>query len=103
MLIISQNKEKVMRFGISFNTLKYAERTDRKGKQTIVRHTICISDGLLEEVAEYESKERCMEVLKEFCEAYTDGYYTTEYFDDSAKPHKMTIYMRNQVYEFPEK
>ncbi len=45
MLIISQNKEKVMRFGISFNALKYAERTDRKGKQTIVRHTICISDG----------------------------------------------------------
>lgn len=40
MLIISQNKEKVMRFGISFNALKYAERTDRKGKQTIVRHTI---------------------------------------------------------------
>ena len=37
MLIISQNKEKVMRFGISFNALKYAERTDRKGKQTIVR------------------------------------------------------------------
>lgn len=60
MLIISQNKEKVMRFGISFNALKYAERTDRKGKQTIVRHTICISDGLLEEVAEYESKERCI-------------------------------------------
>ena len=55
-----------MRFGISFNALKYAERTDRKGKQTIVRHTICISDGLLEEVAEYESKERCMEVMKEF-------------------------------------
>lgn len=77
-----------MRFGISFNALKYAERTDRKGKQTIVRHTICISDGLLEEVAEYESKERCMEVMKEFCEAYTDGYYTTEYFDDSAKPQE---------------
>ena len=96
MLIISQNKEKVMRFGISFNALKYAERTDR-------RHTICISDGLLEEVAEYESKERCMEVMKEFCEVYADGYYTTEYFDDSAKPHKMAIYMRNQVYEFPEK
>ena len=44
-----------------------------------------------------------MEVMKEFREAYTDGYYTTEYFDDSAKPHKMAIYMRNQVYEFPEK
>ena len=45
-----------------------------------------------------------MEVMKEeFCEAYTDGYYTTEYFDDLAKPHKMAIYMRNQVYEFPGK
>ena len=90
MLIISQNKEKVMRFGISFNALKYAERTDRKGKQTIVRHTICISDGLLEEVAEYESKERWMDTTRRNISMFR-------------KPHKMAIYMRNQVYEFPEK
>ena len=103
MLIVSQNKEKVMRFGRAFNALEYAERTDRKGKQTIVRHTICISDGLLEEIAEYESKERCMEVLKEFCKVYTDGCYTIEYFDDSANSCKPAIYAKNQVYELPEK
>ena len=103
MLIVSQNKEKVMRFGNAFNALEYAERTDRRGKQTVVRHTICISDGLLEEIAEYESKERCMEVLKEFCEAYTDGCYTTDYFDDSAQSYKTAIHIRKQVYELPEK
>lgn len=97
MLIISQNKEKVMRLGISFNALKYAERTDRKGKQTIVRHTICISDGLLEEVAEYESKERCMEVMKEFCEVYTDGYYTTKYFDVQKTAQNGNIYAKSSI------
>lgn len=34
-----------------------------EGKKQEVRHTICISDGCLEEIAEYGSKERCLEVL----------------------------------------
>ena len=42
MLIVSQNKESV----------------DRKGKGETIRHTICISDGCLEEIAEYPTKER---------------------------------------------
>jgi hypothetical protein len=29
------------------------------------RHTLCISDGCLEEIGEYESKERCLEILDE--------------------------------------
>lgn len=65
--IRSQNKEKLYRFGISFNCLEYDEQQDfKKGKkEAAVRHTICISDGCLEEIAEYESKERCIEVLDE--------------------------------------
>ena len=49
MLIVSQNKEKVLWFGRAFNALEYSEQVDHKGKKETVRHTICISDGCLEE------------------------------------------------------
>ena len=51
MLIVSQNKEKVLWFGRAFNALEYSEQVDHKGKKATVRHTICISDGCLEEIA----------------------------------------------------
>ena len=70
MLIVSQNKEKVLWFGRAFNALEYSEQVDHKGKKATVRHTICISDGCLEEIAEYQTKERCLQVLKDFCGAY---------------------------------
>lgn len=64
--IRSQNREKLYCFGISFSALQYNERMDfKRGKETGLHHTICISDGCLEELAEYESKERCIEVLNE--------------------------------------
>lgn len=53
MLIVSQNKEKVLWFGRAFNALEYSEQVNHKGKKETVRHTICISDGCLEEIAEY--------------------------------------------------
>ena len=67
MIIVSQNKERVLWFGRAFNALEYNEDISKKGKQETVRHTICISDGCLEEIAEYDSKERCLAVLKDFC------------------------------------
>lgn len=70
MLIVSQNKEKVLWFGRAFNALEYSEQVDHKGKKETVRHTICISDGCLEEIAEYQTKERCLQVLKDFCGVY---------------------------------
>lgn len=63
MYIRSQDREKLYRFGISFNTLEYSEEQISKVRN--MRHTICISDGCLEEIGEYESKERCMEILDE--------------------------------------
>lgn len=84
MLIVSQNKEKVLWFGRAFNALEYAENMDRKGKKETIRHTICISDGCLEEIAEYPTKERCLEVLKDFCETYKDECYTVDFFDVAA-------------------
>lgn len=57
--IRSQNREKLYIFGISFNSLQYEEQHDyKRGKEAATHHTICIADGCLEEIAEYESKER---------------------------------------------
>lgn len=86
MLIVSQNKEKVLWFGRAFNALEYAESVDHKGKKETIRHTICISDGCLEEVAEYPTKERCLAVLKDFCEAYKDECYTVDFSILQHKP-----------------
>lgn len=101
MLLISQNKEKVLWFGRAFNALEYSEDTTHKGKKEEKRHTICISDGCLEEIAEYPTKERCLEVLKDFCEAYKNEVYTNEFYDLAAQATRPAIYMRNTVYEFP--
>lgn len=76
MILISQNKERILWFGRAFNALEYKESVKRKEKEEEIRHTICISDGTLEEVAAYESKERCLEVLKEFCRVYENECYT---------------------------
>lgn len=103
MLLVTQNKERVIWFGRAFNALQYNESTDRKGKSETVHHEICISDGCLEPVAEYESKERCLEVLKKFCEAYENECWTTEYFDVQAQATIPAIRKQNTVFEFPEK
>lgn len=103
MILVSQNKERVMWFGQAFNALEYSEQIDRKGRRERIRHTICISDGCLDEVAEYATKERCLEVLREFCKAYEDGCYTIEPFDFAAQSAcPPVIYINNTVFEFPK-
>lgn len=72
-----------------------------KGKKETVRHTICISDGCLEEIAEYQTKERCLQVLKDFCGAYENECYTVEFFDTAAQATRPAMYKKNIVYEFP--
>lgn len=76
--IRSQNKEKLYRLGGNYACIEYGEHEDIKKKrggteESKKKHTICISDGFLEEIAEYESKERCIEVLDELqavCSSY---------------------------------
>ena len=68
--IRSQNKEKLYRLGGNYACLEYGEYEDIKRKRGAtaeqkMRHTICISDGCLEEIGEYDTKERCIEVLDE--------------------------------------
>ncbi len=104
MLIVSQDKEKVLLFGISFNTLQYVEMVehiDHKGRGGSIRHTIYISDGCLEEIAEYPTKERCLAALKDLCGVYAGGCYTVEFFDIAAGAVRPGAYKRNVVYEFP--
>ena len=66
--IRSQNKEKLYRLGGNYACVEYGEYEDVKKKRGGAeadkkRHVICISDGCLEEIGEYATKERCLEVL----------------------------------------
>lgn len=78
--IRSQNKEKLYRLGGNYACVEYGEYEDIKKKRGGAeadkkRHVICISDGCLEEIGEYATKERCLEVLDEIqkaCVSYID-------------------------------
>ena len=104
--IRSQNREKLYIFGISFNSLQYEEQHDyKRGKEAEVHHTICIADGCLEEIAEYESKERCIEVLDEImkvCGSYllTAGGAAIVRGGMNVQPMAADI---PHVYQMPEK
>lgn len=102
MLIVSQNKERVLCFGGTFNALEYAEGVGSKGKKGTVRHTICISDGCPEEIAEYPTRERCLVVLKDFCETYKEECYSLDFYDVGAQATRLETYRQNKVFEFPE-
>lgn len=68
--IRSKNREKLYQLGGNYATLEYVEYM-KKGAEE--RHTIRIGNGCTEEIAEYESKERCIEVLDEIekvCSSY---------------------------------
>ena len=72
--IRSQNKEKLYRLGGNYACVEYGEYEDVKKKRGGAeadkkRHVICISDGCLEEIGEYATKERCLEVLDEIQKA----------------------------------
>ena len=53
MLIVSQNKEKVLWFGRAFNALEYSEQVDHKGKKETVRHSEYIFDLSDKNVSDY--------------------------------------------------
>lgn len=108
--IRSQNKEKLYRLGGNYACIEYGEYEDMKKKKGSTeenqkRHTICISDGCLEEIAEYESKERCIEVLDEIqsvCGQYLYAPGSTGLLIGSeATPPMAAVIPR--VYQMPEK
>lgn len=108
--IRSQNKEKLYRLGGNYACIEYGEYEDIKKKRGSTeenkkRHTICISDGCLEEIAEYESKERCIEVLDEIekiCGQYLYAAGSLGLLVGSeAMPPMAAVIPR--VYQMPEK
>lgn len=79
--IRSQNKEKLYRLGGNYACVEYGEYEDIKKKRGGAeadkkRHVICISDGCLEEIGEYATKERCLEVLDEIQKACVSYLFT---------------------------
>ena len=99
--IRSQNKEKLYRMGGDYACIEYREYGDVKKK----RHTICISDGCLEEIAEYESKERCIEVLDEIEKicgqySYAAGSLVLIRGSEDVTPMEAVI---PRMYQMPEK
>ena len=104
--IRSQDKEGLYVFGISFNSLRYEETQDyKRGKEAAVHHTICIADGCLEEIAEYESKGRCIEVLDEIeklCGSYLYAEGSLGLFRGST-PMQPVAADVPKVYQMPEK
>lgn len=68
--ILSQNREKLYNMGGHIEGLGYEETHDYrqtvkgKKKEETARHTLQIFDGCAEEVAEYETKEDCLQVLR---------------------------------------
>lgn len=109
--IRSQNKEKLYRMGGNYACIEYGEREEIKKKRGgswegyINRHTVCISDGLLEEIGEYESKERCIEIIdeiQEVCGQYLYAQGNTGLLAGSmAVPPMAAVIPR--VYQMPEK
>lgn len=98
--IRSQDREKLYCFGSSFNSLEYSKKSTQKKRATEpeVRQTICISDGCLEEIGEYESKERCLEILDEIqheCENYYKSTCSLDIPD--------MLFDMPKVYQMPEK
>ncbi len=104
--IRSQNREKLYCFGTSFSELQYCETKGcETGKKGEAHHTICISDGCLERIAEYESKERCLEVIDEIqrvCAGYLTWSGGTALIRGGMdiQPGAVAI---PRVYEMPEK
>lgn len=108
--IRSQNKEKLYRLGGNYACIEYGgyevikkKRDSSEADQK--RHTICISDGCLEEIAEYESKERCIEVLDELqaiCRSYlkVEGGAALMLGGMDVQPAAFTV---PRFYQMPEK
>lgn len=108
--IRSQNKEKLYRMGGNYACIEYGEYEDVKRKRggsgaDKKRHTVCISDGCLEEIGEYESKERCIEIIDEIqrvCGQYLYASGNTGFLAGSGAMPPMAATVP-RMYQMPEK
>jgi hypothetical protein len=108
--IRSQDREKLYRLGGNYACIEYGEYEGIKRKrggneEDKKRHTLCISDGCLEEIGEYESKERCLEILDEIekiCGQYLYTEGSTGFIRGTTAIPPMAAEIP-RVYRMPEK
>lgn len=105
MLILSQDKEKVFVFE-NFQGIEYGTTQNNKfrkgGEKPEDIPCIFLSDGCLEELARYKTKERCLEVIKQLCQAYESSCYSDHACDQAAMVQRPYLFMQNTVFEMPE-
>lgn len=109
--IRSQNREKLYRLGGDYVCVEYAsvERAnceDLKGKRDgaarqTERHMVCISNGFPEEIGEYGSKERCVEILDEIQKICRQYLYADGLFAGGTVAPPMAAEIP-RVYEMPK-
>jgi hypothetical protein len=107
--IRTQNREKLYRLGGNYACIEYMEYEDvkskRGGNEDNKSHTLCISDGCLEEIGKYESKERCIEILDEIeklCGQYLYSEGSMGFIrGTTATPPMVAVTPR--IYQMPEK
>lgn len=120
MYIRSQDKERIYRFGNYYGALKYHKKVVfdckggnvKEGEKITERHIICILNSGdqnkgkgLEKLGEYESKERCLEILDEIQEKcgsylYAEGNPGLMIGSTAFPPMAAAI---PRVYQMPEK
>ena len=99
--IRSQSKERLINFS-NFYSIEY----DGMGGEDANQHTlICLSEGGVEELAEYETKERCLEVLDEIeklCGSYLYAAGSSGFIRGSEPMPPMAAVIP-RIYKMPEK
>ena len=102
--IRSQNKEKLYRLGGNYACVEYGEYEDIKKKRGGAeadkkRHVICISDGCLEEIGEYATKER-LRIIEGKAEAYVGYLAAFKPFADHEISEEYRKYSGHEVKKF---
>ena len=107
MYIRSQDREKLYRLGGNYACVEYGSVTKRakKGQEPKETHRIFISDGVLEEIGTYETKERCLEIIDEIQKVSVSYLYSagSPGFLKGAPAFPPFATEIPRIYEMPEK
>lgn len=96
MVIVSQDRESIIPFT---NCIVKYEACN--GKHALIAYTQLISSPV--KIAEYNTKDRCLEIICDICQRYGDECYTDTVFDYSSECNKNNVYQNNSVYKMPER
>jgi hypothetical protein len=93
--------------GGNYACVEYGSATERakKGQEPKETHSIFISDGVLEEIGTYETKERCLEIIDEIQKVSVSYLYSegSPGFLKGAPAFPPFAAEIPRIYEMPEK